>query len=223
MPQLLQLVRLGATKLFRCRFRNCQPRTRAARSARSTYFLERDWKSIWDALRNKKNKASLNQNFRRVEWRGALVDLTQKRELQQCHDLFCTLLACPSLSGRSLHSFISKCTLTASLPLFHLMSAVLGLACTVRMHECSQSNQKYIPKAPACAAFGFSTHHLGLKQLCSVNSQGANVQYHACIDPIRAFRSSAVMLEWFSNISSPKVAFFAAKSENTHLLGGGAL
>ena len=85
-------------------------------------------------------------HFRRVEWRGAPVDLTQKRELQQCHDLFCTLLACPSLSGRSLHSFTSKCTLTASLSLFHFMSAVLGLACTVRMHECSQSNQKYIPK-----------------------------------------------------------------------------
>ena len=85
-------------------------------------------------------------HFRRVEWRGAPVDLTQKRELQQCHDLFCTLLACPSLSGRSLHSFTSKCTLTASLSLFHFMSAVLGLACTVRMHECSQSNQKSIPK-----------------------------------------------------------------------------
>ena len=72
---------------------------------------------LWET---KKNKASLNQcaytvHFRRVEWRGALVDLTQKREVQQCHDLFCTLLARPSLSGRSLHSFTSKCTLTASL------------------------------------------------------------------------------------------------------------
>ena len=166
--------------------------------------------------KQQKNKASLNQcaytvHFRRVEWRGALVDLTQKRELQQCHDLFWALLARPSLSGRSLHSFTSKCTLTASLSLFHFMSAVLGLACTVRMHECSQSNQKYIPKAPACAAFGFSTHHLGLKQLCSVNSQGANVQYHACIDPIRAFHSSAVMLEWFSNIFISKGGVFCGE------------
>ena len=97
------------------------------------------------------------------------------------------------------------------LALIYIKMHIDCLSLTVSFHECSQSDQKYIPKAPACAAFGFSTHHLGLKQLCSVNSQGANVQYHACIDPIRAFRSSAVMLEWFSNIFISKGGVFCGE------------
>ena len=134
---------------------------------------------LWET----KNKASLNQNFRRVEWRGALVDLAQKRELQQCHDLFLLIY---------IKMHIDCLSATVS-------SHVRGPgACMHSTHAWMQSKQPKIhPQGSGLRGFWFSTHHLGLKQLCSVNSQGANVQYHACIDPIRAFRSSAVMLEWF--------------------------